>query len=100
MKLDNIHKLPRFLETQSVPLTDFPGRAKRPAHGKCSQARAPPLCRAWPSGSAAWRGADGARPLGPGAEAPLARVLYAVRTEAGSTFTPGPMVEETAMRWM
>jgi hypothetical protein len=36
-------------------------------------------------------------PAGPGAEAPS---LYAVRTEAGSTFTPGPMVEETAMRWM
>ena len=25
---------------------------------------------------------------------------YALSTEAGSTFTPGPIVEEIAMRWM
>jgi hypothetical protein len=27
-------------------------------------------------------------------------LLYAPRTEDGSTFTPGPMVEEIATRWM
>jgi len=27
-------------------------------------------------------------------------IAYAVRTVDGSTFTPGPIVEVTAMRWM
>ena len=29
-----------------------------------------------------------------------ADATYAVRTVDGSTFTPGPIVEVTAMRWM
>ena len=38
--------------------------------------------------------------VGPGAADCCRLIAQALRTEAGSTFTPGPMVEETAMRWM
>lgn len=37
----------------------------------------------------------------PGAYRKFVRTIaYAVRTVDGSTFTPGPIVEVTAMRWM
>ncbi len=42
-----------------------------------------------------------ARPQGPGASVIASRFeAQAPRTEPGSTFTPGPIVEVTAMRWM
>jgi len=41
-----------------------------------------------------------ARPQGPGVPQDVAMADQVPSTEPGSTFTPGPIVEVTAMRWM